>query len=310
MTTPDLSIIVPVYNESKAIDAFFDEIMSVLGKMPESHEIICINDNSNDDSLAKLKSYRDKYPAVKIIDFSRNFGKEAALTAGINYASGNAVIPIDADLQDPPALIPEMVEKWHEGYKVVLATRKTRIGEGMLKSVTASLFYKFIGSISRVKIPANTGDFRLIDRQVVDVIKALPERTRFMKGLFAWAGFPTATIYFNRQARKHGKTSWNYWRLWQFALDGIFSFSTVPLKIWTYIGMAVSLISMIYASFLVIKTLVFGVDVPGYASIMTAVLFMGGIQLISIGVIGEYVARIYREVKGRPVYVVKEEIGF
>lgn len=306
----DISIIVPMRNESANIDSLFAELKTVVSKVKEKFEIICINDASCDDTLEKLKAAQKKNPAIKIIDFSRNFGKEAALTAGIDRANGKAIIPLDADLQDPPSLIPEMIEKWKEGYKVVLATRNSRPGEGAIKRLTAHLFYKIIGQMSPVRIPENTGDFRLMDRQVVEIIKQMPERTRFMKGMFAWAGFKTAHIYFDRKSRKKGSTNWNYWRLWQFALDGIFSFSTLPLKIWTYVGSIIALASFVYASFLVGRTILFGVDVPGYASIMTAVLFMGGIQLVGIGVIGEYIARIYRETKQRPIYVINETIGF
>ncbi len=305
-----ISLIIPMYNESKGFDFLFNELYKVIDPLEEEFEIICINDCSTDDTLEKLKSQHKKDKRVRIIDFSRNFGKEAGLTAGIDFAIGDAVIPIDADLQDPPSLIPQMIEKWHEGYKVVLATRKSRRGEGWLKVTTASIFYKIIGKISMVKIPANTGDFRLMDRIVIDVIKQLPERTRFMKGLFSWAGFETTHIYFNRPNRKRGATSWNYWRLWQFALDGIASFSTVPLKIWTYIGSVISLFAILYAVYLVIRTILFGADVPGYASIMTAILFIGGIQLIGIGILGEYIARIYNESKHRPIYVLKDTIGF
>jgi glycosyltransferase involved in cell wall biosynthesis len=307
---PDISLIVPIYNESKGIDAFFKNILPILNNLSKSWEIIAINDGSKDNSLALLEEYHKNEQRIKIISFSRNFGKEAALTAGLNFASGLAAIPIDSDLQDPCELIPQMIEKWEEGYKVVLAVRKSRDEESIIKNCTATGFYKIIAKLSAVKIAPNTGDFRLIDRSVIEAVKQLPEKTRFMKGLLSWPGFKTTQIYFDRPKRTRGQSSWNYWKLWQFALDGIISFSDVPLKIWAYIGFITSLIAMLYAGFLIIRTFTLGVDVPGYASIMVAILFMGGIQLISLGVIGEYIARIYNETKQRPVYIIEELIGF
>lgn len=230
------------------------------------------------------------------------------MTAGLDHASGEVVIPIDADLQDPPELIPEMIAKWREGYKVVLATRKSR-RESWFKRNTALAFYSIMGRMSTVKIPKNTGDFRLMDRQVIEAMKLLPERTRFMKGLFAWAGFSTTVIYFDRPDREIGESKWNYPRLWNFALDGIFSFTTVPLKIWTYLGLIISFCSFIYGTFLIIRTLIHGSDVPGYASLMVVILFLGGIQLMSLGIIGEYIGRIYRETKRRPIYIIEKKTG-
>jgi glycosyltransferase involved in cell wall biosynthesis len=222
---------------------------------------------------------------------------------------GRAVIPIDADLQDPPELIAMLVEKWREGYKVVLATRKGRPADSWFKRKSAEWFYKAINAMSSVKIPPNTGDFRLMDRQVVEAEKHLPERTRFMKGIFAFAGFSTTTIYFDREARAAGTTSWNYWKLWNFALEGIVSFTTAPLHIWTYIGAFISFTSFIYMISIIVRTLLFGNPTPGYSSLMSAVLFMGGIQLLSIGIIGEYIGRIYSEAKQRPIYFVEETFG-
>ena len=301
-----LSLIIPMHNEGAGIEALFDRLVLVLEPLNETWEILCIDDGSNDDTLVRLRAAHRTNPRIKYLRFARNFGKEAALSAGLDYAAGQVVIPIDADLQDPPELIPQLVAKWREGYKVVLATRQRREGETWLKRSTAGLFYKVIGRLSRVPIPANTGDFRLLDRQVVEVIRRMPERTRFMKGIFAWPGFPTATVYFDRAPRHAGTTRWNYWKLWQFALDGIFSFTTLPLRVWTYLGLLVSLIAFAYAVILVVRTLVHGVEVPGYASLMVAMLFLGGVQLLSLGVIGEYVGRIYRETKARPLYVVEE----
>ena len=309
LNSVEISIIIPLYNESGGIEHLFARLIPVLQRLKTSYEIICINDGSQDDTLEKLLEFaRDK--AIKIINLSRNFGKEIALTAGIDYAKGAAVIPIDADLQDPPELIEQLINKWREGYDVVYATRRSRRGETWLKKISANAFYSTIGKMSHVPIPANTGDFRLLDRRVVEAVKKLPERTRFMKGLFAWVGYRQTSVLFDREPRHSGKTTWNYWKLWNFALDGIISFSFLPLKVWSYVGISISFVSLMYALMLVVRTLVFGVDVPGYASLMVAILFLGGIQLITLGVLGEYLGRVYEEVKGRPLYFVREEYGF
>jgi glycosyltransferase involved in cell wall biosynthesis len=306
----ELSIIVPLYNEEENLATLFKRLLTVLEQLNTSYEIICVNDGSKDRTLASLIEYNQTNPAIKVVNLSRNFGKDIALTAGIDHASGAAVIPIDADLQDPPELISEMVQKWREGYDVVYATRRSRHGESWIKRKTAAGFYWFINKISNSPIPRNTGDFRLLDRQVVEAIKQMPEKTRFMKGLFTWVGFKQTSILFDRQPRFQGQTKWNYWKLWNFALDGITSFSLVPLKIWTYIGLVISIISLFYAGFLVARTLILGIDSPGYASLMVAILFLGGIQLITLGVIGEYLGRVYDEVKGRPLYLVRDSYGF
>ncbi|MBD2626543.1 glycosyltransferase family 2 protein [Trichormus variabilis] len=306
----ELSIIIPMFNEEANIDYLFERLMSVLDPMHTSYEIVCINDGSRDNTLQCLIAHHQKNPTIKVIDLSRNFGKEVALTAGIDYAKGEGIIPIDADLQDPPELIQELVSKWREGYDVVYATRRTRQGESWLKKFTANAFYRVISGISQVPIPADTGDFRLIDRQVVDSLKQMPERTRFMKGLFAWVGYRQTSIYFDRPQRYKGNTKWNYWKLWNFAIDGIASFSVAPLKVWSYVGLAISLVAFVYAAFLFLRTLILGIDVPGYASLMVALLFMGGMQLVTLGVLGEYIGRIYEEVKGRPLYLVRNCYGF
>lgn len=306
---PELSIVVPLYNEEVNIDYLFERLESVLEQLGSTYEIVCVNDGSKDNTLKCLIDHHHRNPAIKVVNLSRNFGKEIALTAGIDHAVGAAVIPIDADLQDPPELIGELVEKWREGYDVVYATRRSRQGESWLKRFTAQGFYNTIGKMSRVPIPSNTGDFRLLDRQVVEALKQLPERTRFMKGLFAWVGFKQTSVMFDRQPRLKGKTTWNYWKLWNFAIDGITSFSVLPLKIWVYIGFFISLISFVYASFLIIRTLIYGIDWPGYPSLMVAILFFGGIQLLTIGILGEYLGRVYEEVKRRPLYLVREIYG-
>jgi polyisoprenyl-phosphate glycosyltransferase len=306
----EISVIIPFYNESSSIKPLFSRLTPILKQLKTGYEIICINDGSLDKTFETLVDFNQQDPAIKIISLSRNFGKEVALTAGLDYASGAAVIPLDADLQDPPELIAQLIAKWREGYDVVYATRRSRQGETWFKKISAKAFYRTISSMSHVPIPANTGDFRLLDRRVVEALKKLPERTRFMKGLFAWVGYKQTAVFFDREPRYSGKTTWNYWKLWNFALDGIISFSFLPLKVWSYVGIGISLISLVYALMLVVRTLIFGVDVPGYASLMVAILFLGGIQLITLGVLGEYLGRVYEEVKGRPLYLVREEYGF
>jgi glycosyltransferase involved in cell wall biosynthesis len=306
----ELSVVVPLFNEADNLQTLLSRLSDTLQSVGLSYEIVLVNDGSRDRTLELAIEYTQKDSRIKLVNLSRNFGKEIALTAGIDFSSGQAVIPIDADLQDPPELIGELVNKWQEGFDVVYATRRSRQGETWLKRWTADSFYRVIGKISKVQIPRNTGDFRLLDRRVVEALQQLPERTRFMKGLFAWVGYRQVAIEFDRQPRYGGNTSWNFWKLWNFALDGITSFSSVPLRFWTYLGLVIAIIALIYASFLVIRTLVQGIDVPGYASIMVAVLFMGGINLISLGMIGEYLGRIYEETKQRPLYLVRETYGF
>ena len=250
---------------------------------------------------------KQNFKNIRIINFSRNFGKEAALTAGLDKARGEAAIPIDVDLQDPPELIKELVARWREGYDVVLAKRADRTSDSFAKRVSADLFYKLNGKISNVDIPNNVGDFRLMSKRVVEALNQLPENQRFMKGLFAWVGFKTVVIEYVREKREAGQSSFNGWKLWNFALDGITSFSTLPLRIWLYIGALVSFLSFLYGSFIILKTLIFGVDLPGYASLAVIMLFLGGIQLIGIGILGEYIGRIYSESKRRPSYIIEGE---
>ena len=306
----ELSVVVPVYNEEQNLDYLFERLTSVLNRLNMTYEIVCVNDGSKDNTIERLIEHHQQNPAIKVVNLSRNYGKEIALSAGLDYANGNAVIPIDADLQDPPELIGELVEKWREGYDVVYATRRSRQGESWVKRFTANVFYRTIDGLSQVPIPRNTGDFRLLDRRVVEALKRMPERNRFMKGLFAWVGFKQTSVIYDRPSRYKGETKWNYWKLWNFAIDGITSFSFLPLKVWSYVGLLVSIPSLFYAGFLLIRTLVFGRDLPGYASIMVAVLFLGGVQLVSLGVLGEYLGRVYEEVKGRPLYLVRESYGF
>ena len=312
MTSPtliDLSVVIPIYNEGSSLEKLFERLLKVLEGLALNYEVLCVNDGSRDDTLTELVRYHQQNPCIKIINLSRNFGKEIALSAGIDFTEGQAVIPIDADLQDPPELIPLLMQKWREGFDVVHATRRTRQGETWVKRITAEAFYHTISTMTPIQIPANTGDFRLMDRRVVEAVKKLPERTRFMKGLFAWVGYRQTSVFFDREPRFMGQSKWNYWKLWNFALDGIISFSLVPLKVWSYLGLLISLLSLFYASYLVLRTIIWGIDVPGYASLMVAILFLGGVQLISLGVIGEYLGRVYEEVKARPLYLVRETWG-
>ena len=307
MNNPTISIIAPCYNEEETIEPFLRRIEEILTQINEPYEIVFINDGSRDNTLNVLLNAKQNFKNIRIINFSRNFGKEAALTAGLDKARGEAAIPIDVDLQDPPELIKELVAKWREGYDVVLAKRADRTSDSFSKRVSADLFYKLNGKISNVDIPNNVGDFRLMSKRVVEALKQLPENQRFMKGLFAWVGFKTVVIEYVREKREAGQSSFNGWKLWNFALDGITSFSTLPLRIWLYIGALVSFLSFLYGSFIILKTLIFGVDLPGYASLAVIMLFLGGIQLIGIGILGEYIGRIYSESKRRPSYIIEGE---
>jgi len=305
----EISVISPVFNEEEVISDFLNRITLILKSITESFEIICVNDGSKDGTLDLIVERRKTDPRIHIINLSRNFGKEAALTAGLDHARGRAVIPIDADLQDDPELIPDMVSKWREGYDVVVAVRSNRKSDSFLKRTTANAFYRIIKRTSGASITPNAGDFRLLDRRVVNALKQLPERTRFMKGLFPWLGFHQAFITYKRAPRAAGASKWRYWRLWNFALEGITSFTSLPLLIWTYVGSIIAFSSFIYALYIVLRTLIYGVDVPGYASIIVLLLFLSGINLLSIGILGEYVARIFLEVKRRPLYIIRDIYG-
>lgn len=306
-----LSVISPFYNEELGVEAFFVRLSAVHAEIADRYdlEVIAVNDGSKDNTLLELTRVQPLYPFLTIVDLSRNFGKEAALSAGLDFATGDIVVPIDSDLQHPPELILEMVAKWEAGFEVVLAKRVDRDTDRAIQKFSANSFYKLHNYISDIDIPADVGDFRLMDRKVVDALKALPENRRFMKGLFAWVGFKTTTVEYKVEPRLSGVTSFNTWKLWNFALEGITSFSSAPLRVWSYLGGAISLLSFLYAIYLTLKTVVFGIDTPGYASLMVAILFVGGIQLIGIGVLGEYLGRIFVETKRRPVYIVREVIG-
>ncbi|WP_377194755.1 glycosyltransferase family 2 protein [Ruegeria meonggei] len=308
-TTPTLSIVVPMFNEEDTLPALFHRLGQAMDKIGESYEIICVNDGSTDGTARVLAEAHDRDGRIKVLNFSRNFGKEVALTAGLDATSGAAVVPIDADLQDPPELIADFLEKWREGYDVVYGVRRNRETDTVLKRWSAAKFYQTINRLSGVSIPSNTGDFRLMDRRVVGAVGRLRERNRFMKGLFAWVGFRHAEVFYDRPERIAGETKFNYWRLWNFALDGITGFSTVPLRIAGYIGMLTAIGAIFYGIFLIVRTLIYGIDVPGYASLMVAVLLIGGLQLIVLGVIGEYLGRLYEESRKRPLYIVESSLG-
>ncbi len=306
---PLISVVAPCFNEADALGPFMAAMTPVLGGADFEYELVFVDDGSTDGTRDKLEHLAAQNSHVKVVIFSRNFGKEAALTAGLDHAKGDAVVVIDTDLQDPPELIRDFVAKWREGVDVVYGKREDRATDTAAKRMTAEGFYQFFNRISAVKIPENTGDFRLMDRRVVDAIKALPERSRFMKGLFAWAGFSSAAVPYARPARAAGSTKFNLWKLWNFAIDGIVSFSTAPLRVWSYIGAVVAFFSFLYASFIIMLTVITGVDVPGYASLIVLILFFGSVQMISVGVLGEYISRLFIEVKRRPIYIVDDVIG-
>lgn len=302
-----LTLIVPVYNEQSAIGPFLDAISPILNRMTSAiaAEILFVNDGSRDSTEFVIRSYMESNSSVRLVNLSRNFGKEAALCAGLEHARGDAVIPVDVDLQDEPTIIPEMVAKWQQGAQIVNARRSDRSSDSWAKRNTARAFYRAFNVLADYPIPSDVGDFRLLDRQVVEVLRTMGERVRLNKTLFSWVGFKTDEVTFVRKARTQGRTTMNYWRLWGMALDGIIGSTTKPLRIWTYLGTGLGLLSMLYATYVFVNTLIFGVDVPGYASLILLILIFGGLNLFAIGVLGEYVGRILTEVRGRPLFVVR-----
>jgi glycosyltransferase involved in cell wall biosynthesis len=303
-TRRSLSVVVPAYNEQEVLPEFHRRLTAVLAGLPMEAEVIYINDGSSDATLEVVRELRERDPRIALIDLSRNFGKEIAVTAGLDHSKGDAVILIDADLQDPPELIPRLLEEWKSGYDVVYATRMSREGESKLKKGTAYAFYRVINQITRVKIPQDTGDFRLLSRRAVDSLLKLREQHRFMKGLFSWIGYPQKGIPYRRDPRHAGETKWNYWRLWNFALEGVTSFTIGPLKMATYLGLATAIAAFVYAGVVIAKTLLHGDPVAGYPSLMVVILFLGGVQLITVGIMGEYIGRMFDESKQRPLYFV------
>jgi glycosyltransferase involved in cell wall biosynthesis len=311
MAAPTLSIVAPAYNEEANIPAFLAAVVPVLEAIGESFEIVFVDDGSRDGTLGMLAAAASQDARVKVVSLARNFGKDVALSAGLAHATGQAVIPIDCDLQHPPELIPQFVAKWREGYDMVLGVRSNRDEEGWLRRTFSQAYYRVIRSMTSVEIPSNAGDFRLLDRKILDVINQMPERHRFMKGIFAWPGFKVASIEFQARQRANATSStWSFFRLWRFALDGLFSFSTAPLKLWTYIGVLAASGAFVYLVITLIQKLFFGIAVPGYASLLIVLLFFNGLLLISNGIQGEYIGRIFEEVKGRPLYVVGKTFGF
>lgn len=304
------SIIIPVHNEKECLKELYRKLTDVLKNVDNDYEIIFINDGSTDNSLEILNELNQENEKIKIIDFSRNFGHQMALTAGLKYASGEAIITMDADLQDPPEIIPQMIEKWKQDYKVVYGLRKERQGESIFKKMTALGFYRLINKLSQTNIPVNAGDFRLIDRQVVESLKSIKEQHRFLRGLISWTGFKQTGVEFIRPARFAGTTHYPFKKMLKFALDAIYSFSTLPLKLCIYLGFLTTLISIGCGIWALIMHFFFESTVQGWTSLIIIVLFLGGIQLITLGIIGEYVGRTYEESKKRPLYLIKTKIGF
>lgn len=309
-TVPTLSLVIPVLNEAEAIDSFLAEIARVFpeGEGSPTLEFVFVNDGSTDTTLEKLLALQQGDDRIIILDLSRNFGKEAALTAGLLEATGEVIVPMDVDLQDPPEILPEMLQKWREGYEVVVGRRVNRDTDSWAKRRSAEWFYRTHNRLSHLKLPENVGDFRLMDRCVVEALRQLPESCRFMKGIFAWVGFRTTCVDYVRRERVSGTSKFSGWKLWNLALDSITSFSTVPLRVWTYAGFLISLLSFIYATFIIVRVLTEGRDVPGYASIIVTITFLGGLQLIGIGVLGEYLGRTYLEAKQRPIFIIRRKL--
>jgi polyisoprenyl-phosphate glycosyltransferase len=307
---PDLSIILPFHNEADGVQELLKRLAPVLSRLQLSYEIMCIDDGSTDATYAALVHARELDHRLKLIRMARNFGKEAALTCGLHAAAGRVAITMDSDLQHPPEVVPDLIRLWQQGVDLVYAVRRNRDTDSPVRRLLSRAFYFVFRTISDIQMPEGAGDFCLLDRKVIDAINALPERNRFMKGLVAWVGFRQATVPFDVAPRRGGHTHWNFFRLLRFAFDGLSSFSTLPLRIWTWGGAAVSLFALAYGLYLTLRTMIYGIDVPGYASMMVGILFLGGLQLLSLGMIGEYLARVFTEVKARPIYLVAERIGF
>jgi glycosyltransferase involved in cell wall biosynthesis len=303
------SVVVPVYNEETGLDAFHARLATTMQALGEDWEALYVNDGSVDGSLAVLRELRTRDRHVALLNLSRNFGKEIALTAGLDHAQGEAIIVIDADLQDPPEIIPQLVAGWRSGCDMVYAQRRKREGETWLKRTTATWFYRTMKHTGRVALPSDAGDFRLMSRRVVDAVLLMREQHRFMKGMFAWVGYPSMAVVYDRAPRHSGTTKWNYWKLWNLALEGITSFTVMPLKIATYLGLVVAFLALVYFAYIVGLTLLYGNPVAGYPSLLAVVLFLGAVQMITLGIIGEYLGRIFNETKGRPLYLVENYVA-
>jgi glycosyltransferase involved in cell wall biosynthesis len=309
-TRPELSIVVPVHNEADNLPLLVERLKSVLEGQVSSWELVCVDDGSRDGTLSVLRLLNASDPRISAVSFSRNFGKEIAIAAGLDHARGDAVVIMDADLQHPPEVIPVFLAKWREGFLNIYGQRAGREGESAMKRSFAKAFYRLFASFGETELPEGAGDFRLLDRKVVDALRALPERARFSKGLYAWVGFPSTGVRFEVAERQFGETKFRFGKLFSFAFDGISSFSTVPLKIATWAGVVIAIIAAFSALFFLLRTLLFGTDLPGFPSLIVSIMFFSGIQLISLGMIGEYVGRIFAEVKRRPLYLIGERVGF
>ena len=304
-----LAVVAPFYNEGAHVARFLDRLIAVLAKLNIDWTVVCINDGSVDDTLAHLIEVHKREPRVKVIDFSRNFGKEYALTAGLDHCEADAVVLMDSDLQHPPEMLPAMLAKWREGYEVVYMVRQSRGDVGPIGRLGRRIFYLTFRLASDVRLPPEAGDFRLLDRVVVAAIRRLPERTRFMKGIYHWVGFRQIGLPYEEATREDGNSKWGLWRLTALAVDGISAFSNLPLRLWGMLGAVIAGLSLIYGISRIVRYFIHGVDVPGYESIIVAVLFLGGVQLLSLGVLGGYIGRIFNEVKGRPLYIVRRTYG-
>ena len=302
-----ISVVVPCFNEAAGLEAFHARLAAAMEDVPR-WEVVYVNDGSTDGTLGVALSLHERDPRAGVLNLSRNFGKEAATTAGIDAATGDAVVIIDADLQDPPEVIPELIAAWKAGFDMVYGQRRLRLGETFFKRASADLFYRLMERTGRVRLPRDAGDFRLMSRRVVDAVGQLRERHRFMKGLFAWVGFPTCAVPYDRAPRYAGKSKWGYWSLWNFALEGITSFTIIPLTLATYGGVVIALGAILYGGFILVRTLLFGNPVPGYPSLLVIMLFLGGVQLMTLGVIGEYLGRVFNETKDRPLYLVERRV--
>lgn len=304
-----VSLVVPVLNEEDAVPLFLSTVRTIVDREPYDFEFVFVNDGSNDRTVDVLLAEHARDPRVKLVDLSRNFGKELALAAGLQAARGDAVVPMDVDLQDPPEVLPDFLRAWEQGAEVVVGVRRARSSDTVGKRVSARLFYRLFNRVSGNPIVPDAGDYRLLSRPAVDALNALPERVRFTKGLYTWVGFRQVPVFFDRAPRSAGAGKWKPWKLWNFAIDGLTGFSTLPLRVWSYLGMLVALAGFVHAAIIAGRTLLFGAQVPGYASFMVTLLTLGGLVMVSLGIIGEYLGRVYEEVKRRPQYVVRRRVG-
>ena len=307
---PVLSLVVPCYNEAAGLASFWARASDALDGLGVASEAVFVDDGSRDTTFAVLAALAARDPRVRVVGLSRNFGKEIALAAGLDHARGDAVVPIDADLQHPPELLRELVARWREGHDVVIALRRDRATDSLMRRLASDLFHRLFARVSATPVPRGAGDFRLLARPVVEALRRMPERTRYMKGMYAWVGFRTATVDYDVEERAAGRSRFGPLRLWRLAMDGLVSFSALPLRASSFLGALFALVALGYGAWLTVRTISHGVEVPGYASLMVVVLFLGGVQLLSLGVIGEYLGRVYDEVKARPLYIVRTRLGF